>query len=125
MTERILKDYFIGMVSADTLSIDLVGTVSGTEGVFHYSIEDVKSNGEFVVTAKHLIKICRDTIEGNLKLEDLNVIAFALEASDYFTWDADTEDGKKVSDALSNWTQPITMQYIQYCAYYLETGEHR
>lgn len=130
MTEQILKDYLNGITSAEILSKDLVGTVSGTRDIFFYKIIDINSNDQFVVTSKHLIKICVDIISHKIRIEDLRVIAFALEASDYFTWDTNTTDGTKVEDAIANWSSPVnskptTMEYINYCAFYLETGEHR
>ena len=130
MTEQILKDYLENKASADILSKDLVGTVSNARDVSYYKIVDINSSDKFVVTTNHLIKICLDVINNKIQLEDLRVIAFALEASDYFTWDTNTKDGTKVDDTISNWSTPEnsksnTMDYIRYCAHYLETGEHR
>ena len=130
MTEQILKDYLENKASADILSKDLVDTVSNARDVSYYKIADIDSSDKFIVTTKHLIKICLDVINNKIKLDDLRVIAFAREASDYFTWDNNTKDGTKVDDTISNWSTPensksTTMDYIKYCAHYLETGEHR
>ena len=117
-------------MSADILSNDLDGTVTNGRRVSYSKITDITSNDKFVVTTNHLIKICLDVISNKIKLEDLSVIAFAFEASDYFIWDTNTKDGSKVDDAISNWStpensKPATMDYVKYCAHYLETGEHR
>ena len=130
MTEQILKDYLNGTTFVETLSKDLVETVSHSRDVSYYKIADIESADKFIVTTKHLLKICFDVIDHKLKLEDLEVIAFALESSDYFTWDTKTKDGNKVEDAISNWStreinKPVTLEYVKYCAFYLETGEHR
>ena len=130
MTEQILKDYLDSKVSADILSNDLIGTVNNGRDISYYKITEIKSDDKFVVTTNHVIKICLDIISNKIKLEDLRAVAFALEASDYFTWDTNTKDGSKVDDAVSNWStpensKPTTMDYIKCCAYYLNTGEHR
>ena len=129
MTEQILKDYLENKASADILNKDLVGTVSKARDISYYKIANIESKEKFVVTTRHLIKICCDVISNKIKLEDLEAIAFALEASDYFTWDTNTNDGSKVDDAIANWSTPennktTTIEYVKYCAYYLETGEH-
>ncbi|HRD39510.1 MAG TPA: hypothetical protein PLC65_12825 [Bacteroidia bacterium] len=130
MTEKILKDYFEGTVTAEALSIDLVGTTETKGTIRTHNIEDFKSDSEFVVTTQHIIKLCDDVINQKIKLDDLRAIAFALEFSDYFTWDKDTKDGNLVGDVIFNWSSPeintpTTMDYVKYCAYYLTTGEHR
>ena len=83
----------------------------------------------FTITAKHLVMLCRDCISQKIRLQDLEATAILLSASKHFIWDTNTEDGKKVESAISNWLAtengPLTIQYLQYCAYYLETGEHR
>lgn len=130
MTEKILKDYFSGIVSADVLNENLVDSVSRQRDVSYYKITDMDSGDKFEVTPDHLLKVCLDVINNKIKIEYLDVISFALEASDYFTWNIETKEGKRVEDALSNWSTsengtPVTMEYIKYCAYYLETGKHR
>ena len=130
MTEQILKDYFNGKTSAEKIGKDLPGTVSGTRESAHHDITDVGSDSGFVVTTKHLLKLCNDVLSHKITLEGLSVIAFTLEASDHFTWDTNTIDGKIVGSAIPNWTpsiknEPVTMEYVRYCVYFLETGEHR
>lgn len=130
MIEQVLRDYLNGIISAKTLSKDLADTSSNSGDVSRYKIVDIEVADKFIVTTKHLIKICFDVINHKLNLMDLEVIAFALKSSDYFTWDTNTKDGKKVEDAISNWStqeinKPLTMKYVKYCSFYLETGEHR
>ena len=130
MTEQTLKEYLEGIVSADVLNADLVNTVSRGRDVSYYKISDVKNRNKFIITPMHLVKLCRDIIQQRISLENLDPIVFALEMSDYFSWDLETSEGARVNDAISNWVNresnnPVTIQYLQYCAFYLETGEHR
>ena len=130
MTEKILKEYFDGITSAEVLSIYLNDTVHSQGNVSTYNILNFKSDTEFVVTTKHLIKLCADLINKKIKLEYLKAICFCLESSDFFIWDTGTKDGNLVEGAISNLSSvkinaKTTMAYIEYCAYYLETGEHR
>lgn len=130
MTEQTLKEYLEGIVSADVLNADLVNTVSRGRDVSYYKISDVKNRNKFIITPMHLVKLCRDIIQQRISLENLDPIVFALEMSDYFSWDLETSEGARVNAAISNWANresnnPVTIQYLQYCAFYLETGEHR
>lgn len=130
MTEKTLKEYFEGKISTDKLNDDLKDTVSGNGVVSYYDIEEYRSDAKFTVTTKQIIQLCHDVLNENIRLEDLKTIAFCLEASDYFVYDSETPDGNKVQDFILNWTSPeintpTTIGYVQYCAYYLETGEHR
>ena len=130
MTEQTLKGYLEGIVSADVLNADLVNTVSRGRDVSYSKISDVKNGSKFIITPMHLVKLCRDIIQQRISLENLDPIVFALEMSDYFSWDLETSEGARVNAAISNWANresnnPVTIQYLQYCAFYLETGEHR
>ncbi|MDX2045750.1 MAG: hypothetical protein SFU87_03140 [Chitinophagaceae bacterium] len=130
MTEQALKDYFTDKINANALSKDLIDSATHGKDTSYYKIAAINCDEKFTVTKKHLIKLCRDIINHNIKIEDLEVITFALETSDYFTWDTSTKDGNEVDDTITNWSNrennnPITMTYVEYCAYYLEFGEHR
>jgi hypothetical protein len=63
-----------------------------------------------------------------LQLEDLNSVAFALNFSDYFTWDGETEEGERITTATFAWDNPeidypLTIENIQLWRQYLSTGE--
>ena len=130
MTEKIVKEYFEGIVSADALINDLIGTVETQKDTSHYKIVDYKSDEEFIVTSKHLIKLCNDVLNENININDLTTLAFALEASDYFIWDTNTKDGERVGEVIFNWSSPeistpLTKKYVMHCAYFLETGTNK
>lgn len=128
MKENTLKEYLNGKASAEVLNADIIGTVTITNDKYYNKITYNERDTKFIITTKHIVKIFEDIINQNIKLADLNTIFFELKASDYFMWDTNTEDGNKVQNIISNIIEtgkPITMEYIQYCAYYLETGEHR
>ncbi|MBI2722994.1 MAG: hypothetical protein HYX39_12540 [Bacteroidetes bacterium] len=132
MTEKVLKEYFEGIASAATLSADLVGSVDIGRDTYRYHIQDFKSDVRFVLTSRHLIKLCNDVLNDNIKLSDLKTIASCLEFSQYFLIDADTTEGKRIQDIIFNWSSPeitkakvTTIDYIKYCVYFLETGEHQ
>ncbi len=130
MTEKNLKEYFEGTASANTLVDDLIGTVETKRGTSHYKIIDYKNDKEFIVTSKHLIKLCNDVLNEKINITDLTTIAFALESSDYFSWNTDTKDGSRVGEVIFNWSSPeigtpLSKMYVMHCAYYLETGTNK
>ena len=130
MKEQVLKEYFDGTISADKLSDDLIGTVEVKGAIANYNIINYKSDADFVVTSKHLIKLCKDVLDKRIKLADLRAIAFSLRCSDFFTWDSDTTDGGRVDEIIFNWESPeintpTTKEYIMVCATYLETGKNK
>jgi hypothetical protein len=75
--------------------------------------------------------LCDNAIAGQLTSTDLNTIAFALVASEYFTWDQDdkTTDGKIIDQTISDWDSPeigfpLTIENFRRWKKYLETGEY-
>lgn len=130
MTEKILKEYFDGVVSAEVLNEDLIGTVETHKNGSNYKIIDYKSDADFIVTGNHLIKLCNDALNNKINIANLRIMAFALEASDYFIWDTNTKDGARVGEVIDNWSSPkpgapLSREYVQHSAYYLETGTNK
>lgn len=130
MTEKKLKDYFDGQITADELSVDLKDSQKRTSYDVTTVYVDKLDEGEFEVTIEHLIKLCDDTIGGKLSTTDLNTISFALMASDYFTWDSHSTDGERISNQIFEWDSPeigydITIKNVQLWKEYLLTGEYR
>ncbi|MBX7155882.1 MAG: hypothetical protein U0Y96_00330 [Candidatus Kapaibacterium sp.] len=130
MTDKIIKDYFDGTVAADKLVEIIPGAIKDVGGSLTWVLDKNESSQTYLLTSKHIIKLCLDALNQKIKLSDLRAIALLIRGSDLFHWDSDTGDGKKVDDVICNWESPeintpTTMDYVQYCAYYLETGEHR
>jgi len=130
MKEQILKEYFDGNVSADTLAFDLQNSqLNNAHNTASVQLTSVTNDEEYIITREHLIKLCIDTIAGMLTPIDLNEIAFGLISSDYFCWDNSTNDGEIVAVTLFAWDNPdinfpITNENLRLWRKYLETGEY-
>ncbi len=105
MHESILRDYFIGIVDEYILKDDLKDTVVQTsKDVLSYKI--IPLDAEFDVAPDHLAKLCDGVIAGKLQASDIETIGFCLAASDYFTWDSDTDRGSTVAATVYDWASP-------------------
>ena len=132
MKEKTLRDYFDNKVTVDILATDLKDSQKKTSyDVITVYVDKINETGEYEITRDHLIKLCDDTINGLLTTTDLNTIAFALIASDYFTWNQDDEtaDGKIINNTIDDWDNPdigfpLTMENLGLWRKYLETGEY-
>lgn len=130
MTEEILKNYFEGLISEETLSAELVGSQKKTGyDTKAFFIEPIEGDDEFLVDRPHLIKLCQATIDGKLTPTDLNTIAFFLVASDYFTWEILDENGEIIDNTITDWDNPeikhpLTNENLRLWKKYLETGEY-
>ncbi|HZR66415.1 MAG TPA: hypothetical protein VFA85_14815 [Terriglobales bacterium] len=103
MREEILKKFFLGEVSATELAADLSGSTKRlTKIVSNISIEDME--GQFVVTRPMLVLLCDAVLSGSLRAEELRTIGFALEASDHFEWDGDTDE--ITANVIADWACP-------------------
>ena len=131
MTEEILKNYFDLKLSVEVLADDLKFTrICENSKLTRFKIDSIECNNdddEYIITSQHLLQLCNDTINDHLTIENLNTIAFALIASDYFHWNADSKDGEIVFNTLIDWNNPeinfpITHQNLQLWKIYLETG---
>jgi hypothetical protein len=131
MTEQTLKDYFDAKVSIDTLSADLKDSqLQAGHDTTSVHITSFLDNEAYEVTRQHLLKLCNDTLRGLLTATDLNTVAFALIASNYFHWDSTTKDGEIVADTLFDWDNPeinfpLTVDNLRLWKLYLETGEYK
>ncbi len=130
MTEEKLRDYFDNKLTSEELSSDLLDSQKKTgydvTAVYVKSIGD----GEFEVKKEHLVKLCDDVISGHLALIDLNTIAFALMASDYFTWSNNGAQGEVLSNVIFEWDNPeigfdLTIKNVRLWKEYLLTGIYR
>ncbi len=126
MKEETLRDYFDGLISTDILYMDVEGSeVKTSHDVISVHIDQIKEEGEYIITRDHLLKLCNDTLTGNLKTTHLTTISFALAFSEYFIWDADNDE--VVSEVIFDWDNPeinfpITIENLKLWKIYLETG---
>lgn len=130
MTEDNLRNYFEEKATAEELKKGLTNSVFNGGNSVRVKIKESSQPDEFTVTIKHLLKLLIEVIEDKLTTEELSTISFCLESSDHFIWDNTSPAGERIAQLLSSWASPeinseLTREYLQYCAYYLETGEHR
>jgi hypothetical protein len=127
MREKILRDYFDNKVSIDTLSSDVDGTViNSSHKVFEIHINQLPEYDGYLIKNEHLLKLCHDTISGNLKVTHLETIADSLEFSEYFYWN---ENDTVVGETIFEWANPeinypLTVENLKKWKLYLDTGEY-
>lgn len=130
MKETILKEYFEKAISAKALNQDVDGSqVKTGHDTSRLDVEIIEDNKEFEITTKHLRQLVEDTMSNKIATQNLATIAFALEGSDFFNWDNDTDDGKKVARVLFEWDNeeinyPISIQNLKLWDKFLRTGEY-
>lgn len=130
MKETILKEYFEKAISAEALNQDVDGSqVKTGHDTSRLDVEIIEDNKEFEITTKHLRQLVEDTMSNKIATQNLATIAFALEGSDFFNWDNDTDDGKKVARVLFEWDNeeinyPISIQNLKLWDKFLRTGEY-
>ncbi|WP_299519538.1 hypothetical protein [Winogradskyella sp.] len=130
LREETLKKYFEGRTVMSKLCRELNNFVERNGNEVSYDITDMTSGLEFKIEKKHIIMLADSCLNNQLKTQDLTNLALVLRVSDYFSWDNSEKDGVLIDGVLTNWGNPeingeLTKEYVQYCAYFLETGEHR
>ena len=107
------------------LYMDIEGSEIRTSyDVTNIIIDRITDGGEYIITKKHLLKLCDDTLVGNLKFNHLTIISFSLIFSDYFYWISD-EVGKVISDwDTQNINFPISTDNLKLWKIYLETSNY-
>ena len=101
MKEETLKYYFENEISAKSLNSNVEGSRESTgRDSTQTLVESIESSQEYEVRIKDVIKLCRDTMDGNITTDNLNIIAFALMGSDYFVWDESTETGSRIANVI-------------------------
>jgi len=130
MKETILKEYFDKIISAEALNQDVnESQVKTGYDTTRLDIEIIDENREFQITTSHLIQLAEDTILNRITTKNLATIAFALEGSEFFSWDDDTDDGEKVARVLFDWDNeiinyPINNKNLTLWKTNLKTGEY-
>jgi hypothetical protein len=105
MHEATLRDFLTGVVSAEALREDLVGTVEELGKQMHRH-HVVPVEGEFQVSGAQLVRLCDAVLTGHLDPSQLTSIGFCMIVSDYFHWDDETRDGFWVGETLHEWGSP-------------------
>lgn len=104
MREATLRDFFAGKLPAGTVAAEVRDAVEpqGKTGRRVY-IEDLPAGEELTVTAGMLVKLCDAALEGSLSCSALEIIAFAIIASEHMRPDVDDE---LVTRVLYDWAVP-------------------
>ena len=125
MREIVLQQFFQDSASADELALDVSGSVERRGNDTRVHIERMTS--EFLVEARHLVRVCDAVLEGTLEPENLVAIGFALQSSDAFVWDGSTRDGERVGETTADWCAPeinfpLTIENVLAWKSYLTSG---
>lgn len=131
--EIVLLRFFRGEAAARDLArevrtgIERLPPVGGARMTRHH-VENMQE--DFEVEPHHLVSLIDATLAGDLTAGDLEALAFLIEASDHFQWDADTPGGAQVAEGLF-WMAspeinfPLTPSTLREIRQYLLTGENR
>jgi hypothetical protein len=101
MREIVLRDFFLGSVTASVLARDVAGSKKKV-GAVEWVVEIEDMEGQFEVTRLMLVSLCDAVLSGQFPPEELSTIGFALAASDHFSWDG--ED--LIGDVIYDWSSP-------------------
>jgi hypothetical protein len=102
--EATLRDFLYGTVSAERLAAEVreaVEPLGGSSRRVH--IEDLPAGEEVSITAEMLVRLCDAVLAGALSGSALEIIAFAILASDHLHWG---EDDDLVGRVLYDWATP-------------------
>ena len=131
MTEQALLEYFQNRLTANELANDLKDSQRKTShDATSVYVTSIANDQGFTVTREHLIRLSADTLDGKLKPQDLNTIAFAIITSDFFTLDNEGEDAEFVKTVIYDWDNPeigfdLSLKNIELWKEFLETGEYK
>lgn len=103
MREEILKRFFQGEVPASVLAADVAGATERISSIIsRTAIEDMGS--EFSVTRPMLVSLTDVVLAGQLPPDALASIGFALQASDGFVWEGESDE--VVANVIADWSCP-------------------
>lgn len=103
MREETLRRFFQGEVTASDLAEDVAGSTKRLSSIAScIAIEDMGT--EFSVTRPMLVSLTDAVLAGSLPPDALATIGFALEASDKFVWDGDSDE--LVANVIADWSCP-------------------
>jgi hypothetical protein len=102
--EATLRGFFYGTVSAERLAAEVqeaVEPVSRTSR--RVRIQDLPPGEDVTITADMLVRLCDAALAGRLSGAAIEIIAFAIVASDRLRWEKDDE---LVGRVLYDWATP-------------------
>lgn len=103
MREEILRRYFEEELPASELCKDLETSKDAISAIeSEIQIEDMGNT--FPVLPGMLIRLCDDVLNGHFPAWCLEVIGFALMASDQFEWDGD--EYEVMANVIADWSCP-------------------
>jgi hypothetical protein len=125
--EATLRDFLHGMVPAKKLAAEVreaVEPLSGNRRRVH--IEDLPADEHVTITPEMLVRLCDAFLAGALPGSALEIIAFAVLASEHMRW---SEDDDLVGRVLYDWAMPeingeLTPTNVRMCRDWL-TGRAR
>jgi hypothetical protein len=123
--EETLKRFLQGDVTAADLAKDVAGSTERlSPTVSRTAIEDM--GAEFTVTRPMLVSLTDAVLAGSLPPDALATIGFALEASDKFVWDGDSD--QLFASVIADWScpevnYPLTLENVARFRAWLTGGE--
>jgi hypothetical protein len=102
--EATLRDFLHGTVPAEKLAAEVreaVEPLSGNRRRVH--IEDLPADEHVTITPEMLVRLCDAFLAGALPGSALEIVAFAVLASDHLRW---SEDDDLVGRILYDWAMP-------------------
>lgn len=88
MDEKVLRDFFLGTASAQTLAQSIDGSIAHPDAItWVVYIRDLKE--QFFVTRPMALALCNAALAGELPVAYLQWIGFALETSQALQWNED------------------------------------
>ncbi len=132
MKEIVLQHFFEGYATVEELAADVAEAFDwhvNSAGTVLSRLNTIDVNHEFAVSPEHIGKLVDAVLVGDISLDGLDAICFALEASDAFSWDTDTCDGERVAESLFWLGGPeinyaLTPAVLTKIRHYLLTGEN-
>jgi hypothetical protein len=102
--EATLRDFFSGTGSADSLAAEVREAVEQLSATSRrVRIQDLLPGEDLTITAGMLVRLCDAALAGALSGSALEIIAFAIVASDHLHWE---EDDELVRRVLCTWASP-------------------
>jgi hypothetical protein len=116
--EATLRDFLFETVPAEQLAAEVreaVEPMSGDRRRVH--IEDLPAHEVVTITPEMLVRLCDAFLAGTLPGSALEIIAFAVLASDHMRW---SEDDDLVGRVLYDWAMPeingeLTSSNVRMC----------
>ena len=132
LKEIVLRQYFEGHATASELDMAGSASVERRSGpddvpIIDHHVEEMAV--EFHVRPEHIVKLVDDVLARRIGLPALDAICFCLEATTNFSWNADSEEGSRVADAVF-WlgtpevNYPLNDDVLRKVRRYLESGEN-